>query len=65
MSLLRRIVFIRWPTVASTRVAAEMAKAIVDLLEVIEVEHHDRERPMRAAGSPQFGVHKLNGSGGD
>ena len=33
-----------------------MPLPVVDRLEVIEIEHHDRERHVRSLGAPQFGA---------
>ena len=41
-------------------VAAEVADAIVDRLEPVDVEHHDRQRRARPAGAPQFALENLD-----
>jgi hypothetical protein len=42
------------PHMREHRIAAEMSTAVVDRLEMIEIQHHERKRAMRAAGPAQF-----------
>src|SRR5205807_5710522 len=45
------------PEICEQDVAVVMAERIVDLLEVVEVDEHDGERPTVHAGRLDFGLH--------